>query len=395
MATGLAASRTASHLARSRARQLLPAAASSTSRSLASSALHPTWKARRRDMLDASCICRPYSSAPERTPQGQPDASGAIVGRSGRSYSPFVVRLVKWAAGLMGYSSDTSTAIRTTSLYYDRIAQRADQESDFLYIGAFAPIFSGSMSLLTTDCTECRLPQSYQTWFQITLLHLYLLSVRFRSLPPPLGGTFNQELVNHAFIDFEQRLRGTRYNVTKGSLVKKYMKDLLDQQRGLFTALDLALVADEVPQPPSSSSSPSGDAGVGGASGKGDAELAAAIWRNLFGAGWGQGMGGVSGVFASPPAPSTPAGNAPLADGQVGTAPKTATAADPSVPAEQLASQAPSPSVSDDFVADADFAANLERIVRYIRREMVRLDGIPDAEVRSGTSMELVKFGRF
>lgn len=220
-------------------------------------------------------------------------------------------------------------------------------------------------------------------------MHIYLLSVRFRSLPPSIGPSYVQELINHSFIDFEQRLRGPKYRVTKGTLVKRYMKDLLDQQRGLFTALDLAIVADEIPRPPAAE----GEDRQGGAHGRGDAELAAAIWRNIFGAGWGKGMGGVSGVFSSdapgPATEGTPA--APLAEEQASTAPKAKTDATGPVIAEEIVAA----EGKDDCEADAEFVENLERIVRYVRREMARLDAIPDEEIRVSEKGEAVNFGDF
>ena len=40
--------------------------------------------------------------------------------------------------------------------------------------------------------SECRLPPTFQTWFTVTNLHVWLLTVRFRALPPPYGDNFVQ-----------------------------------------------------------------------------------------------------------------------------------------------------------------------------------------------------------
>ena len=103
-------------------------------------------------------------------------------------YSPVTVAIVKGLAKLMGYNSLTSTSIRVTSDLYDRCAERAHIERDFWY-------------------GDCALPETYQTWFQITNLHVYLLLARFRAFDKAANKTYSQELINHFFIDAESRMR--------------------------------------------------------------------------------------------------------------------------------------------------------------------------------------------
>lgn len=50
-------------------------------------------------------------------------------------YSPLTVSVVTKLAKLFGYHSQTSTAIRTTSDYYDRCAERGEIEAPFWYEG--------------------------------------------------------------------------------------------------------------------------------------------------------------------------------------------------------------------------------------------------------------------
>jgi len=103
--------------------------------------------------------------------------------------------------------------------------------------------------------TELGLKPTFSTWSQVTMLHMYLLSARFRSLktdPQPwqqhLLDHFSYDAENHMTIQHNMHARGTR---------NKYLKDLFVQWRGLLAAYDEGLV-------------------------KGDAVLAAAIWRNVF-----------------------------------------------------------------------------------------------------------------
>lgn len=157
-------------------------------------------------------------------------------------YSPVTVAIVKGLAKLMGYNSLTSTSIRVTSDLYDRCAERAHVERNFWY-------------------GDCALPETYQSWFQITNLHVYLLLARFRAFDKAAAKTYSQELINHFFIDAESRMRD-RFGVQTSRLVKGYMRDMHMQQRGSILGYDEGLAG-------------------------GDARLAQAVWRNIWGAGWG------------------------------------------------------------------------------------------------------------
>lgn len=53
-------------------------------------------------------------------------------------YSPLTVSVVTKLAKLFGYHSQTSTAIRTSSDYYDRCAERGEIEAPFFYEGALS-----------------------------------------------------------------------------------------------------------------------------------------------------------------------------------------------------------------------------------------------------------------
>ncbi|CCG82863.1 Putative uncharacterized protein [Taphrina deformans PYCC 5710] len=102
------------------------------------------------------------------------------------------------------------------------------------------------------------LPPTFQTWFQITQLHLWMIMVRMRALPKSVGHHYQQQMTNHFFNDAEARLRVV-YQIRDGRIIQTYMKDLLLQWRGSVAAYDQALV-------------------------DGDAVMAAALWRNMYGA---------------------------------------------------------------------------------------------------------------
>ncbi|GAA5849526.1 hypothetical protein JCM8547_000484 [Rhodosporidiobolus lusitaniae] len=358
---------------------------------------------------------RAYSSSPSSPPSSPSDAPAASSSSSrptptpqptnlpgsnlpnASKYSPLTVSVVTKLAKVFGYHSATSTAIRTTSDYYDRCAERGEIEAPFFY-------------------EECSLPPSFQTWFSLTTLHVWLLSVRLRSLPAPLGRTYIQELINHMFIDVELRMRGP-YSVTQSRLIKGYMKDMLEQYHGACAAYDEGLV-------------------------RGDAVLAAAIWRNVFGAGWGD-VGGVKGkrapkageapklgpnplqvehpdavaakvvkegekkkgasAAAPPPPPPVQAAEAAVSgDADSAAAASEALKIDPwqakLLKKDQKASDVfkTDQPISDPKIAtsewaplypddpDLEFAQSLERIVKFVRKEVQRLERLPDQAVLQG-----------
>lgn len=215
----------------------------------------------------------------------------------------------------------------------------------------------------------------------ITNLHIWLLSVRFRSLPPAYGKIWVQEMVNHYFIHAETLMRG-RYNVKQGRLIKGHMRDMLYQYHGANMGYDEGLISGN------------------------DAILTAAIWRNLFGAGWGE-MGGVKGKLAPKAAGQTSEGVAeqsqistfglnldpdlpptpnPLLDGPGRSGGHHAGGSGlieplpPHVPAESPLSHIQN--------KDARFAILLERLVLFIRSEVNRMQKLSDQQVLAGPGLD-------
>ncbi|KAI4154537.1 MAG: hypothetical protein LQ340_001626 [Diploschistes diacapsis] len=96
---------------------------------------------------------------------------------------------------------------------------------------------------------------TFNTWAQITFLHMYLLTVRLRCFPAEHAPTWHQHLTDHFFHLAEDRMV-TMHRINSRMIRNKYLKDLFVQWRGLTFAYDEGLM-------------------------KGDAVLAAAVWRNI------------------------------------------------------------------------------------------------------------------
>jgi len=105
--------------------------------------------------------------------------------------------------------------------------------------------------------TDLNLPCTFNTWAQITFLHMWLLTARFRLFPAEFAPSWHQHLLDHFSFDAERRM--IEYHALAASGVRqRYLKDLFIQWRGSLAAYDEGVV-------------------------KGDAVLAGAVWRNIFG----------------------------------------------------------------------------------------------------------------
>lgn len=89
------------------------------------------------------------------------------------------------------------------------------------------------------------------------MLHLYILITRIRCLPTETAKTWSQHLTDHFFLGAETRM-DTLHSITTRGTRSKYLKDLFLQWRGVLVSYDEGLM-------------------------KGDAVLASAVWRNVFG----------------------------------------------------------------------------------------------------------------
>jgi cytochrome b pre-mRNA-processing protein 3 len=85
---------------------------------------------------------------------------------------------------------------------------------------------------------------------------MYLLTTRLRHFPEAVAPKWHQQLTDHFFSRAEE-LMITHHSIHSGSIRSRYLKDLFSQWRGVIVSYDEGIL-------------------------KGDAILAAAIWRNAF-----------------------------------------------------------------------------------------------------------------
>lgn len=256
---------------------------------------------------------------------------------------------------------------------------------------------------------DCALPPTFQSWFTVTNLHIWLLTVRLRALPKPHGEYYIQALLDHFFYDVEDRIRSVlqpsvqlttrvpppvssstlspppnpahfkfapfydppkRDGLPKGNaperLVTRQMKIMKEQWAGLGLSMDVALV-------------------------RGDAEMAGTVWRNLLG---GRGARGIiypdsSDAQSAPSSPSAEAAAAAkpffrrsvnLVGGEIDSVRKLDKAG---LEAEEKRDDGSgvhdfAPSEADKYVMYPEVMAE---VVEYVRRELVRLQDVPDSMV--------------
>lgn len=199
---------------------------------------------------------------------------------------------------------------------------------------------------------ECRLSPTYQTWFQITNMHVWLIRTRYRSLPATHGKIYDQELVNHFFLDVEDRMRTALAHKAPERIVKGYMKEMRDQWTGATFSFDLGLVGS-------------------------DAELSGAVWRNIFAS---RGLDGKGEVIGKPGKPAEPRA--------VEDEPSAAPTVD--IPGVDLETSSRTATLSDSALAELPF--HLYVFTAYMRRELRRLESLPDEEVIRG---DIGSFGSF
>ncbi|KZO97414.1 hypothetical protein CALVIDRAFT_536425 [Calocera viscosa TUFC12733] len=170
--------------------------------------------------------------APEDVPKDFRDVKRPVT--LPRWMHPWLMRVVPY----LGYYSPRMTAIREASWMYRGIARRVMEEDEFLTV-------------------DCRLPPTFNTWFMVTNLYVWLLTTRLRALPPPHGRNFVQALVDHFFQDAEDRMRIILTPRCPERVLRTHLITAREQWSGMTLALDCGLVL-------------------------GDMQLAGAVWRNIF-----------------------------------------------------------------------------------------------------------------
>ncbi|VDB83375.1 unnamed protein product [Peniophora sp. CBMAI 1063] len=306
---------------------------------------------------------------PKPTPQPEPHAPPPVNPEKSSDESALTRYLRRspraaWAffkmVGFFGADSKKQVAGRQTRvLYLDLCAPRAEEDAEFWK-------------------DQCHLPPTFQSWFTVTNLHVWILTTRLRALPSPHADLYVQDLCDHFFLDIEDRMRHvvapelppgttpadekwhrrlpdaqyesertspsspTFYQIRKGprgkyppeAFVTRQMKLFREQYHGLLFALDLALAHNS------------------------DAELGAALWRNILG---GRGARGIP----------YPGANVEL-------------------PPDDLSGVNEFDGASlDKYVR---FPETIVQLVKYVRAEVTRLAELPDDEVmvQPGEDMQIL-----
>jgi len=116
------------------------------------------------------------------------------------------------------------------------------------------------------------LPVTFSSWAQVMFAYLYCLTARLRAFPAAHAGIWHQQLIDHFFFAAEEQMV-VEHQMVSRVVRNKYLKDLWQQWRGVLLAYDEGLI-------------------------KGDAVLAAAVWRNMFKADLNADLGDVARVTA-------------------------------------------------------------------------------------------------
>ncbi|KAF5380045.1 hypothetical protein D9615_006153 [Tricholomella constricta] len=303
--------------------------------------------------------------------------------------SPTAMKFFLRFTNALGYGSPKQLAGRRAFALYDQVcAVKPDDDHVFWQ-------------------QSCRLPPTFQSWFTVTNLHIWMLTVRLRALPE--GKLYTQALIDHFFIDIEDRIRAVLQppatptkpytfaspfyinpNAPSPSgpkdkkgrpkprgrapdrLVTRQMKIFKEQWAGMGLAFDLGLV-------------------------KGDMEMAGAVWRNLLGARGAQGIAFPEPSSSSSSSSSTDPASASskfrrsvnLVGGEVVNVAKV------DVAAEETRDDGSG--VHDFSPEEADLYLEYPQLmldmVAYVRRELVRLERLSDEEIMKGP-LGPIKFGR-
>jgi cytochrome b pre-mRNA-processing protein 3 len=154
---------------------------------------------------------------------------------------------------------------------------------------------------------DCDLPPTFQSWFTVTNLHVWLLTVRLRALPKPLAQDHIQGLIDHFFFDVEDRIRLVLSPAPKdaSATASKVPPSIPSAPASASPSTPTTAgavpadgQAEKAPKPfyttrnpahtYSRTGSPMQWAGLGLALDlalvRGDTEMSAALWRNLMGA---------------------------------------------------------------------------------------------------------------
>lgn len=196
--------------------------------------------------------------------------------KTGLSPVPLQERLAKSLRGVAKGATETYITYGVTQAMLNSCAAQAgytipEDQRQGLYTGQGPPVNSRQEHIGVPDANnklsrgadswwfkDIGLEPTFSVWSQVTFLHMYMLTVRMRDLPTNKEYLEHQKyLVEHFSADAEDRMNLWHGMGSSRTVRNKYLKDLFIQWRGAMYAYDEGLV-------------------------KGDAVLAAAVWRNLW-----------------------------------------------------------------------------------------------------------------
>lgn len=102
-----------------------------------------------------------------------------------------------------------------------------------------------------------QLEPTFSTWSQVSFLHMYILTVKLRTLPNNKDFLDHQRYLLEHFSNAAEDKMALLHGMTARGIRNKHLKDLFVQWRGVLYAYDQGLV-------------------------QGDAVLGAAVWRNVW-----------------------------------------------------------------------------------------------------------------
>ncbi|ORZ33748.1 ubiquinol-cytochrome C chaperone-domain-containing protein [Catenaria anguillulae PL171] len=206
----------------------LTASASAVARTYASSSSSPTTPP--EDSKPRGKAPVPYST------HSQSYAETSTTGPNSTLFAKLITpAIAKKIAPLFGLDSKAQTHQRETLYMYERCAAGATVHLDWLV-------------------REAGLPDTFQTWFSATQVHVWMVMVRLRA-EGEVGKEATKGVVSHMFRDMEDRLWAM--GIRRNAIVDKSLKEFLSIFYGGILSYDEALTHS-------------------------DALLASALWRNLF-----------------------------------------------------------------------------------------------------------------
>lgn len=196
-----------------------------------------------------ACLAKPHTC---RSLSSQPkEAADTNLPSDGRSlYSHSISKLLN----PVGYMKWRMKLIDSARMLYENCSNQFETNEKLITGNSDEKHFETNAILIYKIETDVGLEVNFQAWFNMTILHVWMLNARLRG-EGEIGKELRQEIFNHIWLDVELKLHqaGVKSNASKIS------EDLLHSYYGHTLAYDEGVA-------------------------KSDAVLAAALWRNFLNA---------------------------------------------------------------------------------------------------------------